>query len=62
VVRSRVFRFPDIVLVQALPALEGRSDLILYSYSLKGHYDFGVNRHRVVALLTKLGAALAEPQ
>jgi len=48
--------------VQALPALEGRSDLVLYSYSLKGHYDFGVNRDRVAALLTKLDAALAQPQ
>ena len=62
VVRSRVFRFPDIVLAQALPASDGRSDLVLYSYSLKGHYDFGVNRARVVALLTKLDAALDQPQ
>ena len=59
VVRSRVFGFPDIVLAQALPAGDGQSDLVLYSYSLKGHYDFGVNRARVKGLLTALDGALA---
>lgn len=60
VVRSRVFGFPDIVLVQALPVNGGQSDLALYSYSVKGHYDFGVNRNRVKALLAALDAALAQ--
>lgn len=59
VVRSRVFGFPDIVLMQALPVGEGQSELVLYSYSLKGSYDFGVNRNRVRTLLTALDAALA---
>ena len=59
IVRSRVFGFPDIVLMQALPAGNGQSDLVLYSYSLKGYYDFGVNRARVRALLTALDGALA---
>ena len=59
VARIRVFGFPDIVLVQALSAGSGQSDLVLYSYSLKGHYDFGVNRGRVKALLTALDKALA---
>ncbi len=59
VVRSRVFGFPDIVLTQALPAGDGQSDLVVYSYSLKGHYDFGVNHGRVKALLTALDGALA---
>ena len=59
VVRSRVFGFPDIVLAQALPAGDGQSDLVLYSYSLKGLYDFGVNRGRVQGLLTALDGALA---
>ena len=58
VVRSRVFGFPDIVLTQALPAGDGQSGLVVYSYSLKGHYDFGVNRGRVEALLTALDGAL----
>ncbi len=59
VVRSRVFGFPDIVLVQVLPVNTGQSELVLYSYSLKGHYDFGVNRNRIMALLTALDAELA---
>ena len=59
VVRSRIFRFPDVVLAQVLRASDGQSDLVLYSYSLKGHYDFGVNRSRVVALLATLDAAPA---
>lgn len=58
VVRSLVFRFPDIVLVQVLPVAEGQSDLVLYSYSLKGRYDFGVNRGRIGGLLSGLDAAL----
>ena len=61
VVRSRIFRFPDIVLVQVLRASDGQSDLALYSYSLKGHYDFGVNRERVTALLAALNATLVLP-
>ena len=60
VVRSRVFGFPDIVLVQALAAGDGQSDLVVYSYSVKGHYDFGVNRGRVRTLLSALDAALAQ--
>lgn len=62
VVRSLVFRFPDIVLAQVLRISEKQSDLVLYSYSLKGHYDFGVNRGRVSGLLSGLDAALGLPQ
>ncbi len=60
VVRSRVFGFPDIVLVQALAAADDQSELVVYSYSLKGHYDFGVNRGRVKALLSMLDGVLAQ--
>ena len=56
--RSLVFRFPDIVLAQVLATDDGQSDLIIYSYSLKGHYDFGVNRRRVAAILSALDTAL----
>lgn len=56
--RSMVFRFPDIVLAQVLAAGDGQSDLVLYSYSLKGRYDFGVNRRRVAAILSALDKAL----
>lgn len=60
VVRSRVFGFPDVVLTQVLRLKDGQSALVLYSYSLKGHYDFGVNRNRVTAILAALDAALGE--
>lgn len=59
VTRVRVFGFPDIVLVQALPVGNGQSGLVVYSYSLIGHHDFGVNRGRVEALLIALDDALA---
>ena len=59
VARVRMFGFPDIVLVQALPEGSGQSGLVVYSYSLKGHYDFGVNRSRVKAFLTALDDVLA---
>lgn len=58
VTRSLVFGFPDILLTQVLPTMEGTSALLLYSYSLKGYYDFGVNRRRVMAILAALDAAL----
>lgn len=60
VFRSRVFRFPDIVMIQVLPRDQGQSALVVYSYSLKGHYDFGVNRSRVSALLAALNVALTQ--
>lgn len=58
VARSLVFGFPDVLLTQVLPKDEGRSALVLYSYSLKGYYDFGMNRRRVTAILAGLDAAL----
>lgn len=59
-VRSRLFGFPDIVLAQVLRAPGGQSDLVLYSYSLKGHYDFGVNHGRVAAILAALDPMLSQ--
>lgn len=59
VARVPVFGFSDIVLVQALPAGNGQSDPVVYSYSLQGYYDFGVNCGRVKALLAALDGALA---
>ena len=59
VVRVRAFGFPDIVLVQALSEGSSQSGLVVFSYSLKGYYDFGVNRNRVQTFLTALDDALA---
>lgn len=55
VARSRIFNFPDLITVQVTPD----SSLVLWSRSVHGHYDFGVNRHRLKTWLAALDAALA---
>lgn len=50
VVRSRLMNYPDIVVAEAAPAGEG-TGLWLYSRSLIGRSDFGVNQARVMAWL-----------
>ena len=57
-VRSALLGFPDLVWVQALPAGPGRSGVVIWSRSVIGRYDFGVNRARVLAWLAALDAAL----
>ncbi len=47
VVRSALFNFPDLVMVQVRPEAQDTSDLILYSRSVYGRGDLGVNRQRV---------------
>jgi uncharacterized protein (DUF1499 family) len=47
--RSLVFRFPDIITVEFMPAGEGRSTLAVASHSRYGRRDFGVNGERVEA-------------
>jgi len=53
-----VFNFPDLIMAQVTPATPDSSTLIIYSRSLYGHSDLGVNRKRVetwlAALQTKL--------
>jgi hypothetical protein len=52
VVRTRWMRFPDTVDVLVLPQGEGRSTLALYSRSLVGLGDMGVNRRRLEGWLS----------
>jgi uncharacterized protein (DUF1499 family) len=54
VARSAVFNFPDLIAVQVTP----ESGLILWSRSVYGEGDFGVNRKRLQAWLAALDAAL----
>ena len=54
VARSAVFNFPDLIAVQVTPD----SGLILWSRSVYGHGDLGVNRKRLLAWLAALDAAL----
>ena len=54
VARSAVFNFPDLIAVQVTPD----SGLILWSRSVYGEGDFGVNRKRLLAWLAAIDAAL----
>jgi uncharacterized protein (DUF1499 family) len=58
VARSLVLNFPDIIWAEARPAGSAASQLVLYSRSLYGYGDFGVNRRRVAAWVAAVGAAL----
>ncbi|MBU8537930.1 DUF1499 domain-containing protein [Falsiroseomonas tokyonensis] len=57
VVRSRLGNFPDLVQGQVVP-LVGGSGVFLYSRSLLGYYDFGVNLRRLRAWRARLDEAL----
>jgi uncharacterized protein (DUF1499 family) len=57
VARSAILNFPDLVAVQVTPD----SQLIIWSRSVYGRSDFGVNRKRVQTWLAALDAELAKP-
>jgi uncharacterized protein (DUF1499 family) len=52
--RSARFRFPDIITVRFVATAPARSSLAIYSRSIYGRRDFGVNRARVEAWLDRL--------
>lgn len=58
VVRTRLANFPDEVAAQVMPGTGGGSALVLYSRSIYGHSDLGVNRKRIEAWLAALDDAL----
>jgi uncharacterized protein (DUF1499 family) len=58
--RSALANFPDIIAAELVPGPEG-AGLFLYSRSLFGRSDFGVNRRRVVAWIAALDATLRRP-
>lgn len=60
VARSRLLNFPDLVAVQVYDGEGGGGRLVLWSRSVYGHSDFGVNRARLRAWLGALDAALVE--
>lgn len=62
VARSRLFNFPDLVLAAVEPRGPGSAVLILYSRSVYGSGDFGVNRARVRAWLAALERRLGAPE
>ena len=54
VVRSALMNYPDLVTVQVNAAGEDRSTLIIWSRSVYGRGDFGVNRKRTETWLAAL--------
>lgn len=57
VARSAVFNFPDEISAQTSAGADGAT-LVLYSRSIYGHSDLGVNRKRIKAWLAALDAEL----
>ena len=58
VARSAVANFPDLIVARISSLGEGESSLVLYSHSLYGHSDFGVNRRRLREWLAALDRRL----
>lgn len=56
VARSFVWNFPDIIWAEVRPVGKDSSELLVYSRSVYGYSDFGVNRHRVTTWLASVGA------
>ncbi len=52
--RSARFRYPDIVTVRFIAASATQSTLAIYSRSIYGRSDFGVNRARIETWLARL--------
>ena len=53
---TRLMRYPDTIDIAVFPVAGGRSTLAIYSRSLIGRGDFGVNRARIDRWLVALGA------
>jgi hypothetical protein len=54
--RTRLLRFPDLVTVRFVPIDDGHSTVAIYSRSVWGKGDMGVNRTRVEEWLARLKA------
>lgn len=55
--RSAMFRYPDLVTVRFVAVSPTRSTLAIYSRSIYGRSDFGVNRRRIETWLEELRGA-----
>lgn len=62
VARSAGLNFPDLIMAQVSPAGRNEATLVLYSRSVYGYSDFGVNRRRLVAWLAALNRAIETPK
>jgi uncharacterized protein (DUF1499 family) len=61
VARTALLNFPDLIMVQVRTDGQDRSTLIMYSRSVYGRSDFGVNRKRVETWLAALQTKLPSP-
>ncbi len=61
VARSAWLNFPDLITAAVSGPDDGPSTLVLYSRSVYGHSDLGVNRARIDAWLPAIQAALESP-
>jgi uncharacterized protein (DUF1499 family) len=62
VARSAVFNFPDTIMAQVSPAGRNKAIVVLYSRSVYGYSDLGVNRHRLAAWLAALNQTIETPK
>ena len=62
VARSAVFNFPDVIMAQVSPAGRNEATMVLYSRSVYGYSDLGVNRQRVAAWLAALNRTIETPK
>ena len=58
VVRSALFGFPDLVSIKFLDVKAGKSTFALYSRSVYGRSDLGVNRARTLAWLALVNSVI----
>lgn len=56
--KSKTFRFPDFITIEAVPITGGKTALAIYSRAKFGIRDFGVNRARVERWLAALAREL----
>ncbi|MEZ5833881.1 MAG: DUF1499 domain-containing protein [Dongiaceae bacterium] len=56
--RSRLLHFPDLITVRFVPVDDTHSTLAIYSRSIYGKGDFGVNRERIGTWIAKLKARI----
>jgi uncharacterized protein (DUF1499 family) len=56
--RSRLFRFPDIITIRFITLRPHRTTVAIYSRSVYGEGDMGVNKARIRGWITKLNKVL----
>ena len=52
--RTPLLRFPDVIQIQMVSLPNKHSSILLYSKSVYGHYDFGVNQSRCLDWLEQI--------